>query len=126
MHGIETIKGMNQRNQEAARIMEQHGHADAAGMLRKAVGLAGQIEPTMVRPNADIGAVEARFAKTNPLPGGVQPWSAGDLFPGVVTTLGDGTHQAQYRGVQSDRFTTYAQAANWIASRKAEFSHGVR
>jgi hypothetical protein len=129
MHGIETIRGMNSRNQEAARIMEQHGHSDAAAMLRQATALAGQIEPSMVRENPDVGAVEARFAKTNPLEGGVQPWSAGSLFPGVISVTvqdnGEKRFTAHYRGQESVAFRSRASAENWIASRKAEFSKGV-
>lgn len=130
MHGIETIRGMNARNQEAAEIMAAHGHTDAAAMLRKAVGLAGAACPGMTR-DAQPTAVEARFAKANPLPGGVQPWSAGELFPGVITVThaenGTKIYTPSYRGQSPVAgFSVYEFAANWIASRKAEFSKGVR
>lgn len=43
----------------------------------------------------------------------------GPLFPGIVSRMGDGTHQAQFLESFSPRFATYTEAAAWIMEQKA-------
>jgi len=105
MHGIQTIKQLNAQNSEAIRIMEAHGH------------------DTADYPTKRVGGVDKDPHS------GVQPWSKGALFPGVITRvenyehgLPNTTFVAQYKDREQRGFVSYELAEAWIIGRKAEDS----
>lgn len=96
MHGITTIEAINARNVDAARSLSAH---DPAGSLAR------------------------RWSEPDRQGGGVQPWSVGARYPGVIHVTHDDLGCPRYHaslGTESCApQPTWQLAEAWIIERKA-------